>query len=191
MTEHHFTLRLDTSGVRVTSGEALERLAAAGCDDAIVGIGIPGRLALAFAREDGSAAAAVTSAIHDVLSAVPQAILIEASPDIVGLSDIADLVGRTRQNMRKLLLPVAGSPAGGSSVAGSAPAGESAPAPLHEGNPSLWHLAVVLEWLRATKAYTVSDDLLELARTTMQVNLAIQQRLVDSSAYREIERLVG
>jgi hypothetical protein len=174
MTEHSFTLRFDTSAVHLATDEALERLAA-GCDDAIVGIGIPGRLALAFDREAASAAAAVTSAIRDVTRALPDVRLVEASPDIVGLSDLAAFVGRTRQNMRKLLLPADG----------------SAPAPLHEGNPSLWHLAVVLEWLRSAKSYAVSDDLLELARTTMQVNLAIQQRLMDASTRRDFERLVG
>jgi len=174
MTEHSFTLRFDTSVVHLATDEALERLAVAGCDDAIVGIGMPGRLALAFDREAASAAAAVTSAIRDVTGALPDVRLVEASPDIVGLSDLAAFVGRTRQNMRKLLLP-----------------NGSAPAPVHEGNPSLWHLALVLEWLRSNKSYAVSDDLLELARTTMQVNLAIQQRLIDASTRRDIERLVG
>jgi hypothetical protein len=175
MAEHQFTLRFDVSAVPITTDEALERLATAGCDDAIVGTGVPGRLAMTFDREGDSAAVAVGSAIRDVTRALPDVRLVEASPDVVGLSDLGAIVGRTRQNMRKLLLPTDG----------------SAPAPLHEGNPSLWHLAVVLEWLRSTKTYVVSDDLLDLARATMQINLAIQRRLIDTSMSRDIERLVG
>jgi hypothetical protein len=34
----------------------------------------------------------------------PGAELVEASPDFVGLTDVADLVGCSRQNIRKLML---------------------------------------------------------------------------------------
>jgi hypothetical protein len=43
-------------------------------------------------------------ASSDVRAALPEAILIEAAPDYVGLSDVADSVGVTRQNLRKLML---------------------------------------------------------------------------------------
>ena len=44
----------------------VERLGSAGCDDALVGIGQPGRLALEFTREAENAQAAVRSALADV-----------------------------------------------------------------------------------------------------------------------------
>ena len=56
----------------------MDRLAEAGCDDALVGIGQPGRLALEFVREASSAHNAVEGAIEDVRRAVPSARLIEA-----------------------------------------------------------------------------------------------------------------
>jgi hypothetical protein len=58
----------------------IERLGAVGCDDALVGIGQPGRLALEFTREAASAAQAVVSALTDVRLAVPSAELIEMTP---------------------------------------------------------------------------------------------------------------
>jgi hypothetical protein len=85
--------------------EALvERLGEAGCDDALIGIGQPGRLALEFTREAESAEEAVRSALADVRGAVPLARLIEVAPDLVGLTDVAEIVGVSRQNMRKLML---------------------------------------------------------------------------------------
>lgn len=59
-----------------------------------MGVGQPGRLALEFSREADSAEEAVRTALADVKSAVPSARLIEASPDLVGLADVADLVGK-------------------------------------------------------------------------------------------------
>jgi hypothetical protein len=85
-------------------------------------VGQRGRIALDFARESTSAWAAIASAVQDVKRAIPGAELIEASPDFVGLSDVADIAGFTRQNMRKLML---------SNIA-------TFPLAVHEGTPSLW-----------------------------------------------------
>ncbi len=102
--EFNFTLkyRLPDTGNEI--GVLEQRLAEGGCDDALVGLGLPGRLALAFCREADSAGAALRSALDDVQRAVPGAELVEVSPDLVGLTDVADLLGMSRQNMRKLML---------------------------------------------------------------------------------------
>lgn len=50
----------------------------------MVGIGLPGRIALSFLREADSAQQAVISALEDVNRAIPDAELIEASPDLAG-----------------------------------------------------------------------------------------------------------
>lgn len=60
-----------TPNYQITSDESdmdvlVERLAEEGCDDALVGVGQPGRLALEFTREARSADDAVESAIEDV-----------------------------------------------------------------------------------------------------------------------------
>ncbi|AZL72533.1 DNA-binding protein [Pseudomonas sichuanensis] len=134
----------------------LERLAEAGCDDALVGIGQPGRLSLEFVRESSSAEEAIESALRDVRSAVPGARLIEATPDLVGLTDVAQIVGVSRQNMRKLMLAHM----------------HSFPAPMHEGSTSLWHLADVLAWLQARGSYDIGQQMLDLARVAMTVNVS-------------------
>lgn len=56
----------------------MNRLVAEGCDDALVGVGQSGRLALEFVREAPSAHDTIEGAIEDVRRAVPSARLIEA-----------------------------------------------------------------------------------------------------------------
>lgn len=67
----------------------IERLAA-GCDDALVGVGQSGRFSIEFVRQAGTAEEAVESAISDVGHAVPEAKLIEATSDVVVSTDVAE-----------------------------------------------------------------------------------------------------
>lgn len=154
--EYSFTLKYQLAQRDAHHDELVERLGAAGCDDALVGIGQPGRIALAFVREADSARAALLGALAEVKQAIPSAKLIEAAPDFVGLTDVADAVGVSRQNMRKLMVNHA----------------TSFPTPVHEGNASIWHLAEVMSWLQARGTYNVDASMLEVAQSAMQVNLA-------------------
>jgi hypothetical protein len=79
---------------------------------------VQGRIALNFIREAASAKEAIISTLTDVKRVIPHARLLEVTPDFVGLSDVAELLGVSRQNMRKLMVthPL------------------SFPAPLHEGS---------------------------------------------------------
>jgi predicted DNA-binding transcriptional regulator AlpA len=156
MMEYDFELKFRLPADSPTADELVERLGAAGCDDALVGIGQPGRIALDFSREAESAKEAIVSALADVRKAIPGAKLIEVSPDFVGLTEVAEFVGVSRQNMRKLWLTHA----------------TSFPAPIHEGTSVLWHLAFVLQWLQEHGSYHVERALLDVARIAMQVNLA-------------------
>ena len=175
MTEYTFTLTFALGSQGADTDALIERLGAAGCDDAVVGVGRHGRLALEFARQAEDAAHAVGSAVSDVRSAVPDAVLIEASPDLVGLTDVASLLGVTRQNVRKLI------------VSCDAPE----PVPVHAGKPTIWRLAGVLRWLAREKRYAIPPELLELAEATMQVNLAVEARDADPRAQAEIAALLA
>ncbi|PLW81296.1 DNA-binding protein [Kineobactrum sediminis] len=154
--EYIFTLKYQLLDRDCDPDALVERLGAGGCDDALVGLGQPGRLALEFSRMAVSAEEAVHTALADVKGAVPSARLIEASPDFVGLTDVADLVGISRQAMRKLMLTHR----------------ETFPMPVHEGNASIWHLAEVLDWLRLRGGYQIDNKILETARVALEVNIA-------------------
>lgn len=171
--EYAFTLKYQLCGDDCDLDDLVERLGEAGCDDALVGIGQPGRLALEFTREAADADAAVRSALAAVRRAAPAARLIEVAPDLVGLTDVAHIVGVSRQNMRKLMLAHTG----------------SFPAPMHEGSASIWHLADVLVWLHARGGYTLAQGVLEVAQVALQVNIAKEGRRLPASTSRELEAL--
>ena len=74
--EYTFTLRYKLADSQQEPDELIERLAEAGCDDALVGIGQRGYLALEFTREAPNALAAFRTALADVKSAIPDATLV-------------------------------------------------------------------------------------------------------------------
>ena len=173
MNEYEFTLKFLLPAYAPDPESHLEALGEAGCDDALVGVGQPGRIALDFIREARSAFAALSSAVRDVRAAIPDAVFAEASPDFVGLTDVADIAGFTRQNMRKLML------------ANTA----TFPAAVHDGSPALWHLARVLEWLQQQQR-PVDAALLDVARATMKLNIARETRqLPGATLPRDLEPL--
>ncbi|CFN64479.1 DNA-binding protein [Bordetella pertussis] len=71
--EYLFTLKYQLADADSDLDALVERLGEAGCDDALVGMGLPGRLVLEFTREADSAEAAVRSALADVRRAMPTA----------------------------------------------------------------------------------------------------------------------
>lgn len=173
--EYTFTLKYQLAEDDRDPDALVERLGETGCDDALVGIGQPGRLALEFTREADNADAAVRSALADVRHAVPSARLIEVAPDLVGLTDVAEMVGVSRQNMRKLMLAHPG----------------SFPMPVHEGSASIWHLADVLAWLQAKGSYSLARNVQEVARAALQVNVAKEGRRLSRSVSDELAALMG
>lgn len=171
--DYTFTLKYQIA--EDTDVDALvEALGEGGCDDALVGIGQPGRLALAFTREAGNAKRAFRSALADVKAILPEARLSEAGPDFVGLSDVADIVGVSRQNMRKLMLGYPG----------------SFPPPVHDGSTAIWHLADILAWLDTKGGYNVDRHILDTARAALSVNLA-KAALRSPKGARDFVALVG
>ena len=162
MNVYEFALKFRLPDAGADPDQYVEALGDAGCDDATVGIGQPGRIALAFDREARSASHAIASAVREVKRAIPGAELVEASPDFVGLTDVADIAGFSRQNMRKLMI---------THIA-------TFPTAVHEGATSLWHLASILSWLREHQNREVDLALLDVAKATMAVNIACETRRV-------------
>jgi hypothetical protein len=74
-----FTLKYQLTSDESDMDALVERLVEEGCNDALVGVGQPGSLALEFIREAPSAHDAIEGAIEDVRRAVPTARLIEAA----------------------------------------------------------------------------------------------------------------
>ena len=170
MTEFEFTLKFGLTSTPLEPDAYIERLGEEGCDDALIGVGQSGRIALQFTRVAENAFNAILSAIKDVKRAIPDAQLIEATPDLVGLSDIAQIMGYSRQYIRKLML---------NNLA-------SFPAPIHEGKAALWHLSSVLTWLQQENRYSIDELLLDVAKANMQLNIAKETANLDPSLQAEV-----
>lgn len=159
MNNYDFELIFKLPSNKQNASIYLDSLFEYGCDDATVSMGQLGIISLSFSRESISAKEAIQSAIKDVQGAIPQAKLVEASPDIVSLTDVASILGYSRQYVRKLFEKESDS---------------FTPIPIHVGNPSIWHLSEVLTWMFDTKKVkneNVNSSLFEIASITKDVNL--------------------
>lgn len=74
----------------------------------------------------------IESAIRDVRRILPELRLIESGPDLVGLSEITEHLGSTRQNVRKLMINNY----------------MEFPQLFHDGKTQIWRLAEALAWLK-------------------------------------------
>jgi hypothetical protein len=174
MTEYDFTLKFNLHNPQTDPEDYVEKLYANGCDDALIGVGKKGHISLNFIRDSSSAYEAISSAITDVKRVLPYATLIEATPDFVGLTDAAKILGCTRQNIRNLIVKSEG----------------RSPLPVYEGTPSIWHLAEILIWLREEKMYSIDDSLLEIAKINMNFNVARSWQKMELSLQDSIKALV-
>lgn len=158
---YDFTLTFALSQDRNDPEDCLDALYVAGCDDALVGTGMQGSVALNFSRSAKSAENAIRQAIQDVQKAIPDAELIELKPDLVGLSDIAALLECTRQNVRRM-----------------ATADDSSfPSPCVSGSIPLWHFYEVANWLLKNSRIKIEPKAtdVEVAKIAFQKNLALQR----------------
>jgi len=145
------------------------------CSDAIIGTGQTGYMVFDFTRESKSAYDAIVSAVADVKKAIPKVSLVEATPDFVGLTDVAELLGFTRQYMRKLMVK----------------SGTAFPSPVHEGKPSIWHLSNILVWLKENNKYEVEDTLIDVANINKKFNLVKELNQVSDGIQDNIRELVA
>jgi hypothetical protein len=155
MNEYDFTLKFDLENLNQEPEIYVDQLYEAGCDDALIGLGKRGEISLNFIRESASAKEAMLMAIADVKQAIPDARFVKATPDLVNLTDVATLLGCSRQNVRKLIVenrPVS-------------------PAPVYQGQVAIWHLADILSWLQWEKGYEVDGALLAVAEAARGLNV--------------------
>jgi hypothetical protein len=167
MALYEFVLTFRLASADANPDVFLDALFEAGCDDATVGTGRPGMIGIQFAREASSAEEAMTTAINGVQRAIPGAVLVEAGPDLVNLTDVAQLVGCTKQNIRKYA-------SGEARRTGEVPF----PFPAVTSATNLWHFAEVAVWLRRYAAMQVPESVAEVAKAAAKVNLERHQERV-------------
>jgi predicted DNA-binding transcriptional regulator AlpA len=126
-------------------------------------------------RTENSAENAVVSALSPVKKAIPGAKLLEVTPDFVGMTEIAELLGVSRQNIQRL----------------KQAHHFDFPTPVHEGTAVLWHLAHILEWFKGRASYDIEPALFDVAHTAMQINLAKEAKQIERRVQREVLGLVA
>src|SRR5690242_12916771 len=100
--EYEFILKFALPNPDDDPSNFLDALYEAGCgDDSVIGVGKRGTIALDFTRHGESAEEAVLSAVEAVRKTIRGAVLTEVSPDLVTLAGVADVIGCSRQNIRK------------------------------------------------------------------------------------------
>ena len=79
---------------------------AAGFEDALVGTGIPGLLAVEIEVEGGDGEQAILDAARRLLATLPKGSrLREVRPDLVSLADVAERLSVTRQSLQQRRMP--------------------------------------------------------------------------------------
>ena len=80
----------------------------------------------------------------------------------MGLTEMAEVFGFSRQNMRKY---ATGLPA----------SREAFPAPAILGEPSLWHLAEIASWLKLNTTVRPPPDVLEVSKAAARINFEVER----------------
>lgn len=162
MTLFNFTLTL--SGVTSSTPGLEDALYAARCDDALVCF-YGTAVYLDFDRESDTLEHAILCAIQDIESAPALNARVESvDATLVGLSDIAELTGVSRQAIALLK--------DGARGAGQFPG----PVQRVKGNSPLWRWQTVVEWLVAEGRIPAQSPMVAQARMLDSLNLALQLR---------------
>jgi hypothetical protein len=66
----------------------------------------------------------------------------------------------------------------------------TSPLPVHEGSTAIWHLAEVMDWLKAKGTYELEQAVHEIAETIMQINLTKEAQRLTPRAQRELRSLM-
>ncbi len=149
MNTYDFSLTFKIPDEKWDIEEITNKLFEAGCDDATVFTGIRNTVLLEFDRESTSAEKAIQSAEKDIIKAFPRAVIFEAKPDRVSMVDIANITGKTKQNVRKL---------------------HNFPEPVSTTPKPFWHLLQVMVWYKENKKADFEPSMFEVSKAAWHYN---------------------
>lgn len=62
---------------------------------------------------------------------------------------------------------------------------------MHEGSASIWHFADVLACLQPSGSYSLAENVLDVARVALQVNVAKESERLRPPASKALQTLAG
>lgn len=161
LNHYKFLLNFTLPGHQDDPERYLSALHDSGCGDAAVEVGQYGMIGVDMTCAADSAENAVRTAVENVRSAIPGATLVQAGPDLVGLTEMAAIFGFSRQNMRKYAV-------------GQSGGGRAFPLPVVVGDPSLWHLAEIIAWLKSNTRVQPSEHVMEASKAAAKLNFEVE-----------------
>lgn len=166
MPSYNFTLTL--SGVTYATPGLEDALYESGCDDGLL-CAYGQSVYIEFEREADSLDSAIASAVSNIESAGVGAIVKSVDSALVGLSDVAELTGMTRQAITLLKEGQRG--------------GGKFPCPVQRisGQSPLWDWSDVAHWLEKNGRLKDHPDLATNARTLSKWNLALSTSLSEDA----------
>ena len=174
MKEYDFALTFELENPNIEPEIYTDDLYESGCGDAVLGIGKIGFICLDFIREANRAYEAVSSAIANVKSAIPNATLIHISPDLVGVKELSIIFDCTRQNIQKYVDK------------------STFPRPFYRGYQALWHLETVLDWFVKNKNdLKIDRELMDIASLARHINLKIENRTASPEMLDQAQSLIA
>ncbi|MBF0153513.1 MAG: DNA-binding protein [Magnetococcales bacterium] len=151
---YNFSLTFPVSRKDWNINDISNKLYESGCDDSTVFTGIRSLVCVEFHRESASAKDAIHSATDDIMRAFPDTHILEARPDLVNMADIAELVGQSRQNIRKLV--------------------DFPPPSANTATKPLWHLYLIVKWYMEKTGIQFDNTLAELSREAWMYNQSLE-----------------
>lgn len=162
MNSYNFVLNFTLPHREDDPEQYLDVLFEAGCDDATLGVGKRGIIGLDFTRRAPDAETALHSAIKDVEKAIPGAVLFQVGPDLVSISDMAEIFGFSRQNMWKYAF-------------NSSSGRDAFPAPVVLSETNLWHLAETILWLKSNTNVPLDPRVIDVSKAAVRANFAVEK----------------
>jgi len=145
----------------------LDRLVKAKCSDAVTGLADGGRLTLDFFDRDGpNISEIIEHAVNSISREIPEAKLIDVSPDLVGITELAAMLEVSRQAVRKMW---------------EKNISHNFPAPVKYGNGKspIWNMASVLHWMDKSDKYDTPNGMLEASKAAMRANVIRAQEKLE------------
>jgi hypothetical protein len=173
MKEYDFALTFELENPNIEPDIYTDDLYKAGCDDAVLGIGKKGFIALDFIRESDSAYDAVSSAIANVKTAISKAKLIHVSPDLVGVKELSVVFDCTRQNIQKYVNK------------------PTFPKPFYRGYQALWHLETVLIWFINNGGLDINQELIDIATLARHINFNLDNQTLNPKLVEQAQELIS
>lgn len=177
MTTHTFTLIVE--GPDLQSGELIDKVFEAGCDDALIGQ-VDGIQFADFDREANTLRDAVLSAVAELESIEGVTVLRLADAGLVSMADIAARTGRTRESVRLLITGERG------------PGGFPPPVTDPRSRYRLWRSDEVEVWLQRFLAAPFDDSAVDRIRAVINASLELRNHWahLEGSERSELQSLL-